>query len=65
MARRNHSRRVHTPYGDQGIGYAEDYGGRQASGVGRGDEGWDDEGRGDAGPWGGVQRIVSDAPTPR
>jgi hypothetical protein len=62
MARRNHSRRVHTPYGDQGIGYAEESGGRQESGIGRGDEGWDDEGQGESGPWGGVQRMVSERP---
>jgi hypothetical protein len=57
MARRNHSRRVHAPYGDQGIGYAEAFGGRPESGAGRRDEGWDDEGR-----WGGVQGFVSGRP---
>jgi hypothetical protein len=62
MARRNHSRRVHAPYGDQGIGYAEDYGGRQEFGAARRAEGGYDEGREEMGQWGDVRRIVSERP---
>ena len=62
MARRNHSRRVHAPYGDPGTAYAEDFGGRYGPGAeGRGEEGGD-EGRGIMGRWGDVQGMVADRP---
>lgn len=57
MARRNHSRRVHAPYGYSGVGYAEDVGGRYEGGEGRGDGG-----QGEMGRWGDVGRIVSERP---
>jgi hypothetical protein len=63
MARRNHSRRVHAPYGDYpGIGYAGDYGGRSEAEGGRRGEGWADEGRGDMDEVGGTYRAISDRP---
>lgn len=59
MARRNHSRRAHAPYGYgyPGIGYAEETGGRPESEGGRRAEGSDEMGR-----WGGVPQFVSDRP---
>jgi hypothetical protein len=63
MARRNHSRRVHAPYGGySGMGYAEDYGGRSEAGGGRRGEGWADEGRGDTNEMGGAYRMISERP---
>ena len=57
MARRNHSRRLHAPYGNQGVGYAEGIAGN----PGAGDEG-EFEGRGEMGRWGGVQDMISERP---
>jgi hypothetical protein len=63
MARRNHSRRVHAPYGAYpGIGYAEDMGGRYESGGGRRGEGGTDEGRGDMNEMGGAYGMIADRP---
>jgi hypothetical protein len=58
MARRNHSRRLHAPYGNQGVGYAEDFGGRYEPGTGRYEGGRAEE----AGRWGDVNRMVSERP---
>jgi hypothetical protein len=63
MARRNHSRRVHAPYGDYpGIGYAEESGGRREPGAGGDEGGWDEEGQGGWGDMRRVGRMVSDRP---
>src|SRR6185437_1860346 len=59
MARRNHSRRVHAPYGYAGTSYAEDQGGGQWQGAERGAEGRGDEVRGRGGD---VTRVVADRP---
>ena len=62
MARRNHSRRVHAPYGYPGTAYAEDLGGRYGTGAeGSGEEGGD-EGQGVMGRWGDVRGMVADRP---
>lgn len=57
MARRNHSRRVHAPYGNQGVGYAEGI-----AGYPGGDDGGEAEGRGGMGRWGDVREMVSGRP---
>lgn len=63
MARRNHSRRVHAPFGNQGVGYAEGpYGGRQEDWAGRGTDSGGDEGGWATGRWGDVNRVVSERP---
>ncbi len=63
MARGNHSRRVHAPYGEHpGIGDAEDFGGRREPGNGGYEEGWHGEGRGDVNQRGRMSRMVSDRP---
>jgi hypothetical protein len=57
MARSNHSRRVHAPYGEYpGIGYAEDAGGQH-----QGERG-SDGGPGYMDEMGRVQQFVSDRP---
>lgn len=57
MARRNHSKRVHSPYeqGYQGTSYAEEYGDRPGSDGGH-------PGEEQAGRWGAVGQIVLDRP---
>ena len=56
MPRRNHSRRVHAPYESYpGIGYAEDFGGRQESEGGY-------RGEGGAMSMRGAYRMISDRP---
>jgi hypothetical protein len=63
MARRNHSRRVHAPYGEYpGIGYAEDVGGRSEAGRGRRGEEGTDEGRWAMDEMGGASRMIADRP---
>ena len=56
MARRNHSRRIHPPYGDQGVGYAEGIGGQPWAG------GREEAGEAEGGAWGEAGSYVSSRP---
>lgn len=64
MARRNHSRRVHAPYGEHpGIGEAEDSAGRREMDAGRRDGGWYDEAMARAADdMSGFHHMIADRP---
>jgi len=55
MARRNHSRRVHAPYENEGVGYAEGVAGYPGGGG-------EAEGQGGMGRWGDVRGMISGRP---
>jgi hypothetical protein len=63
MTRRNHSRRIDSPYGEYpGVGYAHDAGGQQEPGGGHQGDGGNGGGPGYMDEMGRVQQFVSDRP---